>query len=107
VETPKKNKDVDTLLKQKKELTGVWKRKQEQEMRKKEEFVLVQTSLHAQNKGNQWYVGIGCSSHMIGDKRKFITLKDVNRGNVTFGNDATIRIVGKGTISLNNGKTKT
>jgi hypothetical protein len=107
VETPRQNKDVDTLVKQKKELIGVWKRKQEQEMQKKEESMLVQTSLHAQNKGNQWYVDSGCSSHMTGDKSKFLTLKEVNGGSVTFGSDATTRIAGKGTLSLNNGKTKT
>jgi hypothetical protein len=31
VETPRKNTDVDTLVKEKKELIGVWKRKKEQE----------------------------------------------------------------------------
>jgi hypothetical protein len=43
---------------------------------------------------------------MIGNKNKFHTLKEVNEGNVTFGNTATARIGGKGTLSLPNGKTK-
>jgi hypothetical protein len=107
VESPRQNKEVDTLAKQKKEPTGVWKRKQEQEKQKKEESMLVKTSLHAQNKGNKWYVDSGCSSHMTGDKNKFHTLKEVNEGSVTFGDNATTRIDGKGTLSLDNGKTKT
>jgi hypothetical protein len=44
-------------------------------MQKKVESMLVQTALHAQSKGNQWYVDNGCSSHMIGDKSTFLTLK--------------------------------
>jgi hypothetical protein len=50
LETPRQNKDVDTFFKQKKELIGFWKRKKEQEMQKKEEFMLVKTAFHAQNK---------------------------------------------------------
>jgi hypothetical protein len=68
--------------------------------------MLVQTSLHAQNKGNIWYIDSGCSSHMTGDKNKFHTLKEVNEGNVTFGDNATTRIARKGTLSIDNGKTK-
>jgi hydroxymethylpyrimidine/phosphomethylpyrimidine kinase len=107
VETPRQNKDEDTLFKQKKELIGIWKRKKEQEMQKKDESMLVKTTLHAQNKENQWYIYSGCSSHMTGDKSKFLTLKEVNGGSVTFGSDVTARIARKGTLSLNNGKTKT
>jgi hypothetical protein len=84
VETPKQIKDVDTLVRKKKELIGVWKRNQGQEMQKKEESMLLKTSLHVQNKGNQWRVRSGCSSHMIGDRSKFLTLKEVNIGSVAF-----------------------
>ena len=48
----------------------------------------------------------GCSSHMIGDQTKFLTLKKENEGSVTFGGNTTSRIDGKGTLSLDNGKTK-
>jgi hypothetical protein len=68
--------------------------------------MLVKTALHSQNKGNQWYIDNGCSIHMTGDKSKFLTLKNVDGGSVTFGSDATARIVGKCTLILNNGKTK-
>jgi hypothetical protein len=50
--------------------------------------MLVKTSLHAQNKGNKWYVESGCSSHMTRDKNMFCTLKEVNEDNVTFGDNA-------------------
>jgi hypothetical protein len=43
---------------------------------------------------------------MIGDKNNFQTLKEVNEGNVTFGDNATTRIVEKCTLILDNGKTK-
>ena len=32
---------------------------------------------------NLWHLDSGCSKHMIGDPREFITLKD-NKGKVTF-----------------------
>jgi hypothetical protein len=60
VETHRQNKDLDTLVKKNKELIGVWKRKHEQEMQKEEESMIVKTVLHAQNKGNQWYIDSGC-----------------------------------------------
>jgi hypothetical protein len=69
--------------------------------------MLVQTSLHAKNKGNIWYVDSGCSSHMTRDKNKFLTLKEVNKGSVTFGDNAPARITRKYTLSLDIGKTKT
>jgi hypothetical protein len=43
---------------------------------------------------------------MKGDQIKFLTLNKVNRGSVIFGSDAR-GIDEKGTLSLNNGKTKT
>jgi len=69
--------------------------------------MLVQSTLHAQNKGNHWYIDSGCSSHIIGEQIKFLTLKELNEGIVTFGDNIAAKIVGKGTLSLDNGKTKT
>jgi hypothetical protein len=69
--------------------------------------MLVQTALHGQNKGNIWYVDNGCSSHMTRDKNKFFTLKEVNKGSVTFGDNAIARTTRKDTLSLDIGKTKT
>jgi hypothetical protein len=39
---------------------------------------------------------------MTGDKNKFVTLKKEKEGSVTFGNDNSTKIIGKGTVSLGN-----
>jgi hypothetical protein len=43
---------------------------------------------------------------MTRDHKKLRTLKEENGGNVTFGDNVSARIVGKGILSLDNGKTK-
>jgi hypothetical protein len=62
--------------------------------------------LSAQRKANPWYIDSGCSKHMMGDKRNFISLSERKSGNVTFVNDAPGKIKGKGMVSLSNGKGK-
>jgi hypothetical protein len=44
---------------------------------------------------------------VTGDQTKFLTLKEEKGGSVTFGDNASGRIVGKGIVSLDNGNTKT
>jgi hypothetical protein len=41
------------------------------------------------------------------DQNKYLTLKEDKSSRVTFGDNASRRIFGKGTITLDNGKTKT
>jgi hypothetical protein len=60
-------------------------------------------ALKAQDKEDLWYVDSGCSKHMTGNKDKFLDLKK-QKGKVTFGDNASGNILGKGTVSL--GKTK-
>jgi len=43
---------------------------------------------------------------MLGDKIKFSSWKPVDKGNVTFGNNALDKIMGKGVVSLANDKGK-
>ena len=43
---------------------------------------------------------------MIGDRSKFITLDEKKSGNVTFGNDKSGKIKGKGSVSIDNGRGK-
>jgi len=63
-------------------------------------------SLSTHNQENIWYVDSGYSKNMTGVKRKFIVLKEKDRGNnVTFCNNAPTRIKGMGIISLDE-KTK-
>ena len=63
-------------------------------------------ALTAQDLKSQWYLDSGCSKHMTGDKSKFITLDEKKSGNVTFGNDKSGKIKGKGSVSINNGRGK-
>ena len=58
-------------------------------------------SLCAMKSQNLWNLDNGCSKHMTGDPKKFITLKD-NKGKVTFGDNASSKIIGKGTVVVNN-----
>jgi len=50
-------------------------------------------ALYAQNNENRWFVDSGCSRHMTGDKRKFVSLSK-KEGNVSFGSGSG-RIAGK------------
>ena len=47
-----------------------------------------------------WYLDSGCSRHMTGDKRKFISLELKDGGKVTLGDNTTCRVLGTGTIKL-------
>jgi hypothetical protein len=48
---------------------------------------------------DEWFIDSGCSSHMTGDQRKFVSLKK-RGGNVAFGDDSSTKILGKGTVKL-------
>jgi len=53
-------------------------------------------ALSAHNQGNKWHADSGFSEHMTTDKRKFLSLKEKDRGiNATFGNNTLARIKGK------------
>ena len=58
-------------------------------------------SLCATESQNLWHLDSGCSKHMTGDPIKFITLKD-NKGKATFGESMSSKIIGKGTVVVNN-----
>jgi hypothetical protein len=74
---------------------------QEQREHNKENFLFIQVALHAQNNRDKWYINNGCSIHMTGDRTMFITLNK-NEDNVTFGDNGTSTIVGKGTLINDN-----
>jgi hypothetical protein len=44
---------------------------------------------------------------MTGNQNKLLILKEEKGGSVTFGDNTSARIIGKGIISLDNGNTKT
>ena len=52
----------------------------------------------------KWCVDSGCSKHMIGRKHNFFTLDEGKEGTVTFGNEQSARIIGRGIVCLNNKK---
>jgi hypothetical protein len=78
---------------------------QELREQKKEKSLFIQTALCAQNNKDKWYIDSGCYSHMTRDRMNFMTLKK-NEGNVTFRDNGSSKIVGKGTLSIDNGKSK-
>ena len=59
-------------------------------------------SLQAQNNRSQWCVDRGCSKHMTSDKSTFVSLDQRKGGSVSFGNDNSSKIMGKGTVELSN-----
>jgi hypothetical protein len=63
-------------------------------------------ALYERNQGCQWYIDSGCSKHMTGDQSKFLKLNKKGKGKVTFGDNMSAKILGKGTVSLGNNKTK-
>ncbi|KAH9316631.1 hypothetical protein KI387_025258, partial [Taxus chinensis] len=92
---PRQNKKVNAPVVKKREPLKIWKQKQEEVNQDNEKSMIVQTTFHAQDEGKQWYIDSGCSRHMTGDKRKFITLKEMSQGMVKFGDNATTQIAGK------------
>jgi hypothetical protein len=55
-------------------------------------------SLQDKHKKHGWYVDIGCSKHMTCDRDKFLTLRKERDGSVSFGNDDSSKIIGKGIV---------
>ena len=43
---------------------------------------------------------VDAQKHMIGDPNKFISLKRNKKGKVTFGDNLSSKIIGKGTVAL-------
>ncbi len=68
----------------------IWKRKTENLKAEK-----CNVALQTEHK-IKWIVDNGCSKHMIGSKHFFIKLDLGKEGPVTFGNDQTTRIIGRG-----------
>jgi hypothetical protein len=69
--------------------TTVWRRK---EFINNEDF-RIELSAEECKEEDEWYIDIGCSSHMTGDQDKFISLKRKG-GNVSFEDDSFAKILG-------------
>jgi hypothetical protein len=57
-------------------------------------------------KKHVWYVDSGFSKHMTCDRYKFLTLIKEIDGSVSFRNDDSTKIIGKGTVIIGNKNTK-
>ena len=57
-------------------------------------------ALSATEKQNLWHMDSGCSKHMTCEPTKFLSLKRKQTGKVTFGDNLSSKIVGKGTMAL-------
>ncbi|XP_059068383.1 uncharacterized protein LOC131858915 [Cryptomeria japonica] len=98
-------KETKSDIDQKKETKREWKVKKEKH--NIEKSLLVQAAFHAQDENDTWYVDSGCSNHMTGDTSKFLSLKENCKGTIRFGSNDSATIVGKGSISFDNGWTTT
>jgi hypothetical protein len=78
-----------------KEPSRIWKRKQD-----KLNIEECSISLQAQSRKNDWYVDNGFSKNMTGGKERIVTLKKEREGSVSFRNDNSTKIIGKGTVKL-------
>jgi hypothetical protein len=64
-------------------------------------------ALQDKQKKHGWYVDIGCSKHMAGDKDMFLTLRKERDGSVSFRKfDDSAKIIRKGTVRIGNKNTK-
>jgi hypothetical protein len=81
--------------------TTTWKRK---EFPQNENCRIILVAKECKEE-DEWFIDSGCSSHITGDQRKFVTLKKKG-GNVAFGDDSSTKILGKGTVNLGNENVK-
>ena len=72
----------------------IWKKKQEDFQIEECGFSLIE-----QKSRIHWCVDSGCSQHMTWNKKTFRSLQE-KKGTITFGNDNSYKILGKGTVSL-------
>jgi hypothetical protein len=60
--------------------------------------------MHSQDKEIYWYIDNGCSRNMTGDKNKFLNLKREKGARVSFGDNKSAKITGKGKVNLRSQK---
>jgi hypothetical protein len=63
-------------------------------------------ALQSKQKKHGWYVDSGCSKHMTYDKDRFLKLRKERDRSVSFENDDSTKIIGKGTVIIGNKNTK-
>jgi hypothetical protein len=85
-----------------------WEPQKRTWIRKKNQYSNEECTLVLQDKQKKHglYVDCGCSKHMTSDREKFLTLRKERDGSVSFGNDDSTKIIGKGTVIIGNKNTK-
>ena len=58
---------------------------------KKKKVLMTFVGLYAQKDEDQWFIDSGCTRHMTGGKRKFISLTKRKGEYESFGDDGTAR----------------
>ncbi|MFS9669725.1 hypothetical protein, partial [Klebsiella pneumoniae] len=54
--------------------------------------------LKSNENADKWFFDGGCSSHMTGDRSKFLALESKQGGSITFGDNNKGKIIGIGSI---------
>ena len=90
----------DTPIIKKEKLAAIWEKK---ENSSKEDCRLAPI---IEDKENEWCIDSGCSTHITGEQNKFISLKKGKSGSVGFGNDSSVKILGKCVVNLGSEKVK-
>jgi hypothetical protein len=75
--------------------TTIWKRKENPN----QENCRIALIIEDKEEEDEWYIDSGCSTHMTGDQNKFISLNKKG-GSVAFGDDSSVKILGKGVVNL-------
>lgn len=57
-------------------------------------------TLYSQKEDDKWYLDCGCTRHVIGYKMNFLKLKKEMPRDISCGNDESIKIMGKGTMTF-------
>ncbi|XP_059285878.1 uncharacterized protein LOC132039409 [Lycium ferocissimum] len=79
--------------------TGASKFREGKEEEKEENFSTLLNRCFKES--NEWYVDSGCTNHMTGDEKAFLSFNRSITSKVRMGNGALVDAKGKGTISIN------
>lgn len=70
------------------------------EENKETETLLMAIHEGTKTESNTWYVDTGCSNHMSGSKSSFSYLNENFHSFVSFGENSTVKVMGKGDIKI-------
>lgn len=68
--------------------------------KEEEVSLLMVCHMKEETQQNMWYLDIGCSNHMCGEKEAFFNLDESFRSSVKFGDNSKISVMGKGKVTI-------